>query len=77
MQHMRRDNLSVGKEEAYTTHKGGAVWALRALLSATPGRAGDSPLFGVEKLVGKKVQVVPLTHAGLVTGIKRLAAAVG
>ncbi|KAK3276928.1 hypothetical protein CYMTET_15032 [Cymbomonas tetramitiformis] len=53
------------------------VWALRALMSATAGRAGDSPLFVAEKVVGRKVQVVPLTHAGLVGGIKRLAKAAG
>ncbi|KAK3247280.1 hypothetical protein CYMTET_43217 [Cymbomonas tetramitiformis] len=53
------------------------VWVLRELMSATASRAGDSPLFVVEKVVGKKVQVVPLTHAGLVRGIKRLAEAAG
>jgi len=53
------------------------VWAVRALMCATADRAGDSPLFVTEKQVGKKVQVVPLAHTGLVKGIKRLAAAAG
>eukprot|EP00854_Cymbomonas_tetramitiformis_P005759 gene5759-biopygen5778 len=53
------------------------VWVLRALMSTTAGRPGDSPLFVVEKVVGKKVQVVPLTNAGLMRGTKRLAAVAG
>eukprot|EP00854_Cymbomonas_tetramitiformis_P021598 gene21598-biopygen22309 len=77
----RKDNLTVGKEDAYNpratlvrddvlfTEDGETVW-IRV-------RAGDSPLFVVEKAVGRKVQVVPLTHAGLVGGIKRLVKAAG
>ncbi|KAK3240784.1 hypothetical protein CYMTET_49402 [Cymbomonas tetramitiformis] len=51
--------------------------ALRALLCATRGRPGDSPLFVAKKLVRKKVQVATLAHTGLVAGVKRLAAAAG
>ncbi|KAK3243572.1 hypothetical protein CYMTET_46781 [Cymbomonas tetramitiformis] len=53
------------------------MWVLRARMRASAGRAGDYPLFMVEKGVGKKVQVVPLTHAGLVRGIKRFVEAAG
>ncbi|KAK3264909.1 hypothetical protein CYMTET_26377 [Cymbomonas tetramitiformis] len=117
----RKDNLTVGKEDAYNTRAalvrddvlfvddGEAVWirvhysktiqcgerchwvplrrvprsvlcpvpALGWLIMATADRDGDAPLLVTQKLVGRKVQVVPLTHAGLVKGIKRLAEAVG
>ncbi|KAK3251216.1 hypothetical protein CYMTET_39439 [Cymbomonas tetramitiformis] len=53
------------------------VTALQCLMMRTADRAGDSPLFVAEKAAGRKVQVVPLTHTGLVAGIKRLTAAAG
>ncbi|KAK3276943.1 hypothetical protein CYMTET_15020 [Cymbomonas tetramitiformis] len=65
----RKDNLMAGKEEE--------AFNSRRLMMLTTERAGDSPLFVTEKVVGEKVQVVPLTHTELVAGIKRLAAAAG
>ncbi|KAK3274605.1 hypothetical protein CYMTET_17219 [Cymbomonas tetramitiformis] len=52
------------------------VTCVQKLLMLTTDRAGDSSLFVTEKVVGRKVQVIPLTHTGLVAGIKRLAEAV-
>ncbi|KAK3279636.1 hypothetical protein CYMTET_12498 [Cymbomonas tetramitiformis] len=53
------------------------VVALRALMIATAGRAGESALFVIEKGTGKKTQLVPMGHGDLVKGLKALAAAVG
>ena len=53
------------------------VAAVRALMIATTGRAGDSALFVIEKGTGKKTQLVPMSHGDLVKGLKALAAAVG
>ncbi|KAK3255630.1 hypothetical protein CYMTET_35194 [Cymbomonas tetramitiformis] len=53
------------------------VAALWTLMAATAGRAGDSALFVMEKVSGRKAQLVPLGHGDLVKGIKALGSAVG
>ncbi|KAK3234110.1 hypothetical protein CYMTET_55599 [Cymbomonas tetramitiformis] len=47
------------------------------LMERTAGRLGDSALFGMEKMTGRRASVVPLTHDALVAGIKSLAGRVG
>eukprot|EP00854_Cymbomonas_tetramitiformis_P000782 gene782-biopygen662 len=76
----RKDNLMAGKEEEAFNSRVTLIWddvLFMRLMMLTTERAGDSPLFVTEKVVGEKVQVVPLTHTELVAGIKRLAAAAG
>eukprot|EP00854_Cymbomonas_tetramitiformis_P025147 gene25147-biopygen26001 len=46
-------------------------------MERTAGRPGDSALFVMEKVTGKRASVVPMTHDALVTGIKALAERVG
>ncbi|KAK3243420.1 hypothetical protein CYMTET_46923 [Cymbomonas tetramitiformis] len=53
------------------------VRALRRLMERTAGRPGDSALFVMEKVTGRRVTVVPMAHDALVAGIKSLAERVG
>ncbi|KAK3249488.1 hypothetical protein CYMTET_41080 [Cymbomonas tetramitiformis] len=53
------------------------VQALARLMASTAGRPGDSALFVMEKAVGRRASVVPMTHDALVSGIKALAERVG
>ncbi|KAK3283065.1 hypothetical protein CYMTET_9224 [Cymbomonas tetramitiformis] len=53
------------------------VQAVCTWMRRTAGRPGDSALFVTEKVVGRKVAVMPMTHDVLVTGIKALARKMG
>eukprot|EP00854_Cymbomonas_tetramitiformis_P001922 gene1922-biopygen1799 len=53
------------------------VQAVRLLMDRTPDLPGNSPLFVVEKVTGRKASVVPVTHDALVAGIKSLAGRAG
>jgi len=53
------------------------VRALMRLMERTAGRPGDSALFVMEKVTGRRAAVVPMTHDALVAGIKSLAERVG
>ncbi|KAK3241439.1 hypothetical protein CYMTET_48790 [Cymbomonas tetramitiformis] len=72
----RKDNLTTGKADAWHT-QGGLRWvplravsgsllcpvrALLRLMERTMGRPGDSPLFVMEKVTGRRGTVVPMTH---------------
>ncbi|KAK3274472.1 hypothetical protein CYMTET_17343 [Cymbomonas tetramitiformis] len=71
----RKDNFTEGKAAAWNSR---ASLVRGDVIFAEDGEtAGDSALFIVEKVTGKKVQLVPLGHTELVKGIKALAAAVG
>eukprot|EP00854_Cymbomonas_tetramitiformis_P001386 gene1386-biopygen1236 len=47
------------------------------LMERTAGRPGNSALFVMEKVTGRRASVVPMTHDALVAGIKSLAERVG
>ncbi|KAK3234401.1 hypothetical protein CYMTET_55343 [Cymbomonas tetramitiformis] len=53
------------------------VRALMRLMERTAWRPGDSALFVMEKVTGRRATVVPMTHDALVAGIKSLAERVG
>ncbi|KAK3280393.1 hypothetical protein CYMTET_11763 [Cymbomonas tetramitiformis] len=68
----RKDNLTTGKAGAWNTRG-----ALMRLMERTAGRPGNSALFVMEKVTGRRASVVPMTHDALVAGIKSLAERVG
>ncbi|KAK3270341.1 hypothetical protein CYMTET_21262 [Cymbomonas tetramitiformis] len=47
------------------------------LMERTAGRPGDSALFVMEKVTGRRASTVPMTHDALVAGVKSLAERVG
>ncbi|KAK3243613.1 hypothetical protein CYMTET_46744 [Cymbomonas tetramitiformis] len=53
------------------------VRALMRLMERTAGRLGDSALFVMEKVTGRRAAVAPMTHDAMVAGIKSLAERVG
>eukprot|EP00854_Cymbomonas_tetramitiformis_P012952 gene12952-15311_t len=42
-------------------------------MGRTAGRPGDSALFDMKKVTGKRASAVPMTHDAFVAGIKALA----
>eukprot|EP00854_Cymbomonas_tetramitiformis_P022953 gene22953-biopygen23747 len=78
---LRKDNLTTGKTGAWNTRGALAVHgsllcpvrAVRRRMERTAGRPGDSALFVMEKVTGRRASVVPMTHDALVAGIKALA----